>query len=186
MERQSIGRRIVFPIAMILAGMIIALNLYDFARTIEGGGLHSFVVNLSVILMVLSIWMGAMIANTIAYFRGASFPERLLVSMFTPVVFLLKQWLGIWGIFSVGEFFFLLLHHVILSAVVINLIGMGFSELWCRIIHRVKSRDPAVKLFQVGNMAVLFLGCGMLTLMFWHFGHFYYYLFMDTYIKLFL
>jgi len=186
MERQSIGRRIVFPIAMILAGMIIALNLYDFARTIEGGGLHSFVVNLSVILMVLSIWMGAMIANTIAYFRGASFPERLLVSMFTPVVFLLKQWLGIWGIFSVGEFFFLLLHHVILSAVVINLIGMGLSELWCRIIHRVKSRDPAVKLFQVGNMAVLFLGCGMLTLMFWQLGHFYYYLFMDTYIKLFL
>jgi len=36
MERQSIGRRIVFPIAMILAGMIIALNLYDFCPEYRG------------------------------------------------------------------------------------------------------------------------------------------------------
>jgi len=186
MEKQSVSRRIVFPIVLILLGMIVALNLYDFARGIESRGLHSFVVYLSLILMILSIWAGAMIANTIAYFRGASFAERLFVSMFTPVVFLLKQWLGIWGIFSIGEFFFLLLHHVVLSAVVINLIGMGLSELWCRIIERIRTHDPAVRIIQAGNSVVLLLGCGMLTLMFWHFGHFYYYFFMDMYIKLFL
>ncbi|HDP26338.1 MAG TPA: hypothetical protein ENN34_12980 [Deltaproteobacteria bacterium] len=186
MIRQSFYRRIVFPVALILITMIIALNGYDVARRIESRVLHALVVNVSLILMVLSIWCGAMIANTLAYFRGASFGERLFVSMFTPVVFLLKQWLGIWGIYSFAEFLFLLFHHVVLSAVIINLIGMGLSELWCRIIDRVKNRDPAVKVVQKGNAVVLLLGAGLFTLMFWHFGHFYYYLFMEAYIRLFL
>ncbi|GEM_PF-6786548 len=35
--------------------------------------------------MFAGIWLGAMIANTLAFFRGATFGERLLVCLVTPM-----------------------------------------------------------------------------------------------------
>jgi len=85
MERQSFFRRVVVPIVLVMGTMIISINVYNISRHVENRTLHSFLSNAGAIFMFLSIWLGALFGNTIAFFRGATFGERLLVCLGTPL-----------------------------------------------------------------------------------------------------
>ena len=186
MQTQSLSRRVIFPIGLVLGGMIVSINAYNQSIHIENRMLYQVVVNGSAALMFLSIWLGPFFGNTIAFFRGASFGERLLVSLFTPLVWSAKVWLGFRGIFSSGEFFFLLLNHVILGCPVVALLTMGLSEIWCRSVYRLRTGDKTMRVLGFGNLSVLFIGAGLTVLMLWNGGHSYYYRYMDLYSRLFL
>jgi len=105
--RQSFIRRVLLPAALVLAVMIISTNIYDLSRHIESRLLHGLLANGSAVFMFLSIWLGALFANTLAFFRGATFAERILVCLATPLVWCAKILSGFWGIYSGGEFLFL-------------------------------------------------------------------------------
>jgi hypothetical protein len=147
---------------------------------------REFIANFSAIMMFLSIWMGALFGNTIAYFRGASFGERLFVSLATPLVWSAKTLYDFLGLFSSGEFFFLIFHNLILGCPVVALLSMGLSELFCRAISKRRGRIKTVKIFAKSNVIVLSIGIILTVLMLWNGGHDYYYLYMDVYTYLFL
>ena len=186
MGRQSFIRRAVLPAASVLGVMIISTIVYDLSRHIESRVLHLFLANASAFFMFLSIWLGAFFANTMAFFRGASFAERLLVCLATPVVWCAKILAGFWGIYAAGEFLFLLLHHFIIGCPLVALLCMGLSEIWCRIIVRRKTGDQSIKVFALSNSALLMVSFTAVCLMLWNGGHSYYYLYMDLYTRLFL
>ena len=185
MRKQGFFRRVIFPIILVTGVMTLSINVYDFSRHIENRTLHQILSNGSAIFMFLSIWLGAFFANTIAFFRGATFAERLLVCLATPVVWCAKILYGFWGLYSVGEFFFLLLHHFIIGCPLVALLCMGISEIWCRIIARKKT-GVAMKVFAFSNTSLLIISLTVVFLMLWNGGHSYYYLYMDVYAKLFL
>lgn len=186
MQRQSFSRRVVFPIILVLGAMIISINVYDFSRHIENRTLHSILSNGGAILMFISIWLGAFFANTIAFFRGATFAERIATCLATPVVWCAKILSDFIGIYSAGEFFFLFLHHFIIGCPLVALLCMGISEIWCRIIARKRAGDESIKVFAPGNTSLLIISFTAVFLMLWNGGHSYYYLYLGMYTKLFL
>jgi hypothetical protein len=186
MNRQRFFHRAVLPAAFVLAVMITSTHIYDLSRHIESRLLHLFLANGSALFMFLSIWLGAFFANTLAFFRGATFTERILVCLATPLVWCAKILVGFWGLYSAGEFLYLFFHHFIIGCPLVALLCMGLSEIWCRIIVRRKIGDKSIRVFALSNSALLIISFTAVCLMLWNGGHSYYYLYMDLYAKLFL
>jgi hypothetical protein len=186
MKKQSYFRRVIFPAILVMGVMIVSINVYDLSRHIDNRALHGILANGSAAGMFLSIWLGALFANTIAFFRGASFAERLLVCLATPVVWCAKILSGFIGLYSTGEFFFLFLHHFIIGCPLVAMLCMGLSEIWCRMIARRKTGDQSIRVFAMSNSLLLIISFTTVFLMLWNGGHSYYYLYMDMYTRLFL
>lgn len=186
MVRQSFFRRVVVPILLVMGTMIVSINAYNISRHVENRTLHSILSNAGAIFMFLSIWLGALFGNTIAFFRGASFGERLVVCLATPLIWCAKIFYDFIGVYSVGEYFFLAFHHFMLGCPMVALLCMGISEIWCRIFAKVKSGDRSIRVFALSNSLVLIISFTLVFLMLWNGGHSYYYLYMDMYTKLFL
>ena len=186
MKQHSYFRRVILPIILVMGAMIISINVYDLSRHIEGRSLHRILSNGSAVFMFLSIWLGAFFANTLSFFRGATFAERVVVCLATPVVWCAKILYGFIGIYSVGEFFFLFLHHYIIGCPLVALLCMGISEIWCRMIARKRTGDNSIKVFAMSNSSLLIISFTAVCLMLWNGGHSYYYLYMDVYTRLFL
>jgi hypothetical protein len=186
MQRQNFFRRVVLPISFVLAVMVVSINIYNFSRRVANPTLHLWLANGSAVFMFLSIWLGSFFSNTLAFFRGATFAERIIVSLTPPVIWCLKILSDFIGIYSTGEFFFLLLHHFILGCPLVALLCMGVSEIWCRVIARRKTADGSIKVLAFSNMTLLIASFTAVFLMLWNGGHSYYYLYMNVYAKLFL
>ena len=186
MEKQDFYRRVIFPILLVVGVMLISINNYDASRRIDNHTLHLVVSHTSAVFIFLSVWLGALFSNTLAFFRGASFGERIIVCL-VPALFRCALILyDFFGIYSTAEFFFLFLHHVIIGGPLVALLCMGISEIWCRIIARRKTGDRTIKVFALNNTLVLVISFVCVVAMLWNGGHFYYYLYMDVYTRLFL
>ena len=183
MAKQSYVKRVILPIFIVMGVMVLSINIYDFSRSMEN---RAFIANVSAVMMFLSIWMGALFGNTMAYFKGASFGERLFVSLATPLVWSAKTLYDFMGIYSFGEFIFLIFHNLILGCPIVALLCMGLSEIFCRTIEKKRKGNRSVKIFSRGNTIVLAAGAILTVLMLWNGGHDYYYLYMDVYTYLFL
>jgi hypothetical protein len=186
MEKKPVLKRIIFPAGIVLCLMVISINLYNLSRWWEPQLLHDIFANLSAAGMFLSIWLGAMIANTIAFFKGATFKERLWVCLVTPIIWDAKVLYDFIGIYSWAEFLYVCFHAVIMGAIFVALLCMGISEIWCRIIYRRRTGDRSVKVFEFKSVLVLIIGFIMSFILLYNGGHSFYYFYMDTYTKLFL
>ncbi len=180
MEKRSALSRIVVPIAVVSGVMVIASFAYDLSRNIDNRILHLIIAYISAILLFLSIWTGALFANTMAFFRGATFQERLLVSLATPVAYSARVLYQLHGIYSTGEFLYFFLHSMILGVPVVGLLCMGISEIWCRRIYNKRHPDDRMKIFELNNTAVLAIGLGFTTFFLWAGGLYYIY---NVYMK---
>jgi hypothetical protein len=186
MEQQNLYRRVMFPILLVVGVMLLSINLYDLSRRIDHHSLHLVISHISAVFIFLSVWLGALFGNTIAFFRGASFGERIIVCLAPALLRCALILYDFIGIYSAAEFFFLFLHHIIIGCLLVALLCMGISEIWCRIIARRKTGDRAIKVFALNNTLVLIISFASVFAMLWNGGHFYYYLYMDVYAKLFM
>ena len=186
MEKQNLYRRVLFPILLVVGVMLVSINLYDFSRRIDHQTLYLIISHTSAVFIFVSVWLGALFGNTLAFFRGATFGERVIVCLVPTLVRCALILYDFIGIYSAGEFFFLFFHHIIIGCPLVALLCMGISEIWCRMIARRKTGDRAIKVFALNNTLVLVLGFISVFAMLWNGGHFYYYLYMDVYTRLFL
>ena len=186
MEKQGFYRRVFFPIILVVGVMLVSINLYNYSRFIEHHALHLVVSHTGAVFIFLSVWLGALFGNTIAFFRGASFGERIIVCLVPALLRCALILYDFIGIYSAAEFLFLFFHHIIIGCPLVALLCMGISEIWCRIIARRKTGDRAIKVFALNNTLVLVLSFISVFAMLWNGGHFYYYLYMDVYTRLFL
>jgi hypothetical protein len=184
MEKQSLIRRIVVPAAVPLGLMIISINVYDVTGAIRNSLLQGIAVYVSALLMFATIWLGPLFVNTLAFFRGAGFTERLLASFITPLVWIAKTYAHFIGIYSFGELVFLSLHPLILGNIGVNLLCVGISELICR--HQWRRRGGNIPLLALPNTAALVAGLVITFAGLWNGGHTYYYYYMDVYSWLFM
>ena len=186
MEKQSFARRMMFPAAMVLAFMVVSINLYDIIRFMQRGTIRSFLLYLSVAGMFLSIWLGALYSNSVAFARGASQGERILVSITTPLIWIIKTYTHFIGIYSFTELIYLILHPFIIGNIGVTMLCIGISELICRLRYRGRIDKMNIRVFQPVNTTLLFLGLVISIMGLWNGGHTYYYHYMDIYSALFL
>jgi hypothetical protein len=184
--RQSLARRFVFPVALVAGIMVVSSLLYDQSRSLQFPTLHRILANAGAAGLFVSIWLGAFIAHPIAFFRGAGYGERLLAALATPVFWSATVLVRFIGIYSPGEFAFLFLHHLVLGAPVVALLGMAISEMVCRAVLRRHTGDRSIRILDGRSVTALVAGLALVTTMLWKGGHTYYYWYMDLYTKLFL
>jgi hypothetical protein len=184
--KQSLARRLLFPVVLLTGLMVVSSLLYDQARTIENQTLHRGLAHLSAIVMFASIWLGAFIAHPIAFFRGAGYGERMLAGTATAMIWSATVLIRFIGIYSPGEFVFLFLHHLVLGAPVVSLLCMAISEIVCRAIARRKTGNRTLRVFAWQSTLTLAVSLTLVITMLWKGGHTYYYWYMDLYAKLFL
>jgi hypothetical protein len=184
--KQSLARRLLFPIALVTGLMVASSQVYDFARTVENPALHRGLAHAGAAAMFVSIWLGAFIAHPIAYFRGARFSERLLAGVATSVVWSTTVLARFIGIYSPGEFTFLFFHHLVLGAPVVSLLCTAISEIVCRAVARRRTGDTSIRVFAWQSTLTLAVSLTLVVTMLWKGGHTYYYWYMDLYTKLFL
>ncbi|HWU39035.1 MAG TPA: sulfatase-like hydrolase/transferase, partial [Candidatus Acidoferrum sp.] len=185
MEQQNFVRRVIFPAGLAVGVMIFSIFLYDGSRNISNPLLHTSLSHAGAVLMFASIWLGALWVNPIAFFRGASFGERVTVCLATPVIWCGKVLGDFLGIYSTGEFFFFFLHHFILGCPLVALLCMSISEAGCRFVARRRTREPKIKIFALQNTMLLAVSFGLVFFMLWNGGHTYYYLYMEAYARIF-
>ncbi len=185
MEQSSRFKRMVLPAGLALLVMVISINTYDLSKNIGHRGLHLLLSHLSAVFMFLSIWVGALFVSSMAYFKGATFSERLLASLVTPVVWDLKVLWDFVGIYSAGEVLFALLHHIILGPIVVNLMCVGISGILCSRVMVKRTGDMSYR-WTWSSLSVLLLGFFLTVVFLWNGGHSYYYFYMDMYTLLFM
>ncbi len=187
MKKQNFARRVVQPIILVTGIMLLSMLVYDLSGTIKSRILHDATSTISALFLFLSIWLGGLIANTIAFFRGATFKERIGICLVAPLIWSFMVMSQLYGIYSMGEFFFFLLHPLILGCPVAGLLCLSISELWCRKIHNYKYPRTALKVFQFGNVSLLILSFSLTFLFLWEAGHFYVYnIYMRIHAQLFI
>jgi hypothetical protein len=147
MERRSVYQRVLMPILVVLGVMILSGFIYDGSRRLENRSLHWVLSHIGALMLFLSLWLGAFFGNTLAFFKGASFGERIVVCLATPVVWCAQVLYAFVGIFSLGEIFFLLFHHFILGCLLVALLCMALSDIGCRWVYRRRSQEPNYPVF---------------------------------------
>lgn len=184
--KQSLARRLLFPIALVTGLMVASSLVYDFARTVENPALHRGLAHAGAAAMFVSIWLGAFIAHPIAFFRGAGYGERMLAGTVTAMIWSATVLARFIGIYSPGEFVFLFFHHLVLGAPLVSLLCTAISEIVCRAITRRRTDDPAFRVFAWQSTLTLAVSLTLVVTMLWKGGHTYYYWYMDLYTKFFL
>ncbi len=183
---KPVSRRIILPAGIVLGLMVTSINLYNWSRWWEPQLLHHIFAHLSAVGMFLSIWLGALIVNTIAFLNGATFKERFWICLVAPVAWDIKVLIDFIGIYTWPEFFFLFLHQIILGPIAVALLCMGISEIWCRIIGRKRSGDRSAKIFELKSVSVLAIGFVATFTLLFNGGMTYYFFYMEVYTRLFL
>ena len=167
--------RSIFPAVIVVTIMILSKLGYDFSRSINNNSLQFFVAHVTAILMFTSIWLGGLIANTMAFFLGASFVERIMICLVTPLIWSTSVMVQLYGIYPFGEFLFFLFHPLVLGCPVVALLCMSVSELWCRKIQNMKSAGSNMPMLEWKHGVLLLVSFSLAFLFLWEAGHFYVY-----------
>jgi hypothetical protein len=166
--------------------MMVSLLAYRFSGRIPHPSLHSAVAHVSAVLLFLSIGFGALLVYPLAYFRGATPGERILASLFTPLLWTLKE------IIRVGEFFTFWesLYYGLNSLFLLTFFGtfglMGLCELICRVRAKKKGIHPGPILTPLPVTAILLSLVALYVLLIWGTGVHWFYIYMEGYKYLFL
>ena len=103
MPKYNITRRLVVPVAIVFFTMVISLWIYSQSWKIENDTLNNSIAFISGIILFASIGFGACVIYPIIFFRGGSIGERIFASLFTPVVWNIKEMIRVSEFFTFGE-----------------------------------------------------------------------------------
>ncbi len=93
MEQKSLPQRVILPVVVVLATMIVAgvIYLHLAWRLGSGSFLGPIVSTVSACLFFASVGLGALYVYPTSYFRGASVAERIAACLVAPVIWNLKE-----------------------------------------------------------------------------------------------
>ncbi|HQI81951.1 MAG TPA: hypothetical protein PLR71_10380 [Deltaproteobacteria bacterium] len=186
MERSGVFRRLVLPPALVLVVMAAGTAAYDHGAALGYGvsGTARLLVNLGAAGMFLSIWTGSFIAHPLAYFAGAGVMERIAAGVIPACVWVGKMLLVSSCIYSGWELAFLVFYPLALNALCMALANTGISEMACTFIARRRGY-PEERVFKPWAAALAVAGNTVVLLSLAGGGIYYFYLFVDMYVRVF-
>lgn len=186
MIQKMFYKRVLIPVCVVMFLMILSINVYNLSPTISTNhpGLSRVISNVSALFMFISIWLGAFIAHPLAYRAGASFKERVLVGLATPIAWSAKMVYNAGCVYSGWELVYWCFHPLIVGVLATAFLDMGISEIVCRVAYRKKAviRERVI---QFSSIIMILTGLIIIPVSLWNGGTFFFYIFVDIYTALF-
>jgi hypothetical protein len=184
-EKRSYKHRFIIPVGIMLVTMILSLVLYYNSYAIGGKVLHPVLANVFGFILWLSIGFGSLFVYPFMFFRGASGGERVLGSLITPIVWLLKELVRVSEFFTLGETFYYGLSSIFLLIFIGSLGLMGICELICRAIVKRKSGVPVKVVTPLPVFGIVFGLLALYIIFIWGVGVHWFYIYQEGYKALF-
>ncbi|MBW2366048.1 MAG: hypothetical protein JRF25_13630, partial [Deltaproteobacteria bacterium] len=83
-------KRFIFPLILVVAIRVISSVIYNSSSALPVGLVRDLLINTFGPITFFSLWFFAFIGPPIAYFRGATFIERLIVAFINPVMWIIS------------------------------------------------------------------------------------------------
>ena len=90
-KKEPFVQRSVKPAAAVFLTAAVSTAVYSMSQDIDVPWLRALAVNISGPLAFASIGFGALLVYPMAFFRGAGAGERILASLFTPLVWVIQE-----------------------------------------------------------------------------------------------
>jgi hypothetical protein len=164
MERSNLLKRLVTPILMLLLLMVCSWIVYNLAWRLDNHLIHRALALVSGTLLFLSVAFGAAVVYPLAYFRGASLRERVIVSSITPFIWMTKECARLYVSFSFSECLYYYFNALNIWLICALCMEMAFVEMICRWVLR--RRGEKVKVLGFSAVAVAGLSLAVFLLMF--------------------
>ncbi len=156
MANRGIFRRFIIPLLVALGTLAVSSAVYHGSTPMTPGTLRAVVKDLSGAAMFFSIWFFAFIGVPMAYFRGASFVERLAVAFANPLVWLVRMALTVSCQFSAIEMVYFFFLPWTFGVVAVTLFEFSIAEMMSRWIDR--RRGAGTRVFHPAVLSLLAAG----------------------------
>jgi len=184
MSQKSLFHRCVIPLCFVMIPLLVSFITYFNSRRIENDTLHQFVAMASGLILIASIFFGALVIYILAFFRGAKPAERIIVSLIPAVVFEVYEIYVASGVFTFAESLYYGLSPLPITIFLLAFGLMGLGELVCRLV--IKRRGDHVRiLIPAPIVAIVAMVIGLYVALIWGNGAYFFYLYIDSYLALF-
>jgi hypothetical protein len=158
MEKRSFFHRFIVPLIIVVGFLIVSSFAYHGAGGyMHPGPLRSVLIGIFGPLLFFSIWFFALVGPPIAYFRGATFIERLIIAFVNPVIWVARMESMVACQFSGIEMVYFFFLPWFFGIMCVTLFLFSVAELVCRAID--KFRDPeGVRVLSPVVLLLLVLG----------------------------
>jgi hypothetical protein len=168
------------PVLVVFLVMTSSWLMYNLSWRLENVALHYVLASLSGTLLFLSVAFGVLAVYPVAYFRGATWTERVLASLINPFLWATKECIRLSVSFSFLECFYYYLNPLNIWLACAVTAEMALVEMLCR--HRRKRLGADVRVLHPTSVAVLLISLSLvISLYAWGEGENVYVLFLEGY-----
>lgn len=164
MKKNSFVRRFVAPVSIVFAVMSISWIGYNLSWRLDNDTIHHLLADIFGTLLFLSITFGVVVVYSMAFFRGASLPERIIASFVNPLIWVIKEVFRMLTSFAFSESLYFALNPLVVWLVLGIIAQMGLIEIICR--WRLKKRGEKVKVFNVPAVLAFALGLFLVIILY--------------------
>ena len=134
-------KRFVYPLVFVVAIRIISSFIYHASSDLPVGLIRDLLINTFGPITFFSLWFFAFVGPPIAYFRGASFIERLIVAFVNPVMWIVCVESQIACQFSGIELVYFFFLPWTFGIMCVTLLEFSISEIVCRLVQKIKFKE---------------------------------------------
>ncbi len=144
-SQATLLRRLVIPAGTVFVFWLALNFIYDRLIFIEDVETYALMADITWVLLVVCIGFGTLFIYPIMTARGASFVERVIGCLLTPVGWCVKEFLRVNVSFTLGESFFYAFFTSVSLMLLFGQVGLiGISELAYR--WRARRRGQMVRI----------------------------------------
>lgn len=157
MEKRGFVHRFIIPLVFVVGVMAVSSLIYHYSSGLAPGPLRNFIIGVSGPVMFLSIWFFGFVGPPIAYYRGATYIERLIIAFANPLIWVGRMEAKVACQFTALELVYFFFLPWTFGIVCVTLFEFSLADLVCRFIHRIK-KPGAVKLLHAPSIVLLVAG----------------------------
>ena len=157
MQQASIGKRFIFPLALVVVIRQLSILLYESAASLEPGPLRNILIDIFGPLGFFSLWFFAFVGPPLAYFLGAKVWERVIIAFANPAIWILTVESRVACQYHGIELVYFLMLPWLFGILCVTCVEFSLAELACRAIHRWRMRE-SVRIVVIPIWILLALG----------------------------
>ena len=168
------------PVLVVFLVMASSWLVYNLSWRLDNVALHRVLASFSGTLLFLSVEFGGLLVYPMAYFRGATWKERILASLINPFLWATKECIRLSISFSLLECFYYYLNPLNAWLLLSVTAEMALAELMCR--GRRRRRGEDVRVLHPTAVAVLLVSLSLVVSLYaWGEGENVYVIFLEGY-----
>ncbi|MFH1135977.1 MAG: hypothetical protein V1816_07810 [Pseudomonadota bacterium] len=158
MKKKSFAGRFLLPLTLCVGVMLISGFFYHSAPDMARGPVRTVMVEVFGPLLFLSIWFFPLVGPPLAFFGGASFPERMIIAFANPVIWIARMEALVACQYTPLELVYFFFLPWTFGNVCVTLALFSLAEFSCRIVAVGTGRAPGLKILAPGVLLMLVLG----------------------------